>query len=69
MFTGLRRTKLESEATIGETLNMIIQSILGMIYMIHWYRCRLSNLLSNKNLLITYSNFTSENEIIIDIIK
>ncbi len=37
MFTGLKRAKLEPKTTITETLNMMIKSLLGMIYMTHWF--------------------------------
>lgn len=36
MFTGLKRTKL-GPITIIDRLNMVAQSLLGMIYMIHWF--------------------------------
>lgn len=37
MFTGLKRTKTTEKQNIIENLKTIIQSILGMIYMTHWF--------------------------------
>ncbi|BAQ63420.1 glycosyltransferase family 2 protein [Geminocystis sp. NIES-3709] len=36
MFTGLKRTKSEN-ISITDTFNMLTQSLLGMIYMTHWF--------------------------------
>ncbi|MGI0480097.1 glycosyltransferase [Geminocystis sp. CENA526] len=36
MFTGLKRTKLDN-ITIGDNLKMMTKSLLGMIYMTHWF--------------------------------
>jgi 1,2-diacylglycerol 3-beta-glucosyltransferase len=37
MFTGLKRTKTGDKSSIGDSFNMVIKSILGMIYMTHWF--------------------------------
>ncbi|MBL1209613.1 glycosyltransferase family 2 protein [Geminocystis sp. GBBB08] len=37
MFTGLKRTKSDTFLSITDNLKMIQQSILGMIYLTHWF--------------------------------